>query len=254
MTRRAPKMLWIACTLSALLLLGCVSLRAVSAGRIGCHPEDITISDEHHSEGHHWIAACQGRRYQCSEYAGVACAREQTFDAFAEDTEATRAAAAGGGIERAVVREGESDVVVLRANFDIEGYRYGLTLAPVAHLFVASLSITAPSDEIGDGCAAGLLVDGQLTHLHGAGRVADGARTYEFPLDVGFVRRLATASRVVGRICDVEWRLDDAQRGVVRELLTRHDEEAAWTGAQTSGGASPTQASGTAGVSAAAAR
>lgn len=49
------------------VLSACVSLRAASAGQIGCKSGDIEISDEDEGwSSHTWTATCRGRSYSCS--------------------------------------------------------------------------------------------------------------------------------------------------------------------------------------------
>jgi hypothetical protein len=66
-------------------LAGCSDLPEASAGRIGCSPNDIKISDEHGgpNKSKTWIATCNGKRYVCSEVktgkdmSDISCAPEQ---------------------------------------------------------------------------------------------------------------------------------------------------------------------------------
>lgn len=230
MTRHTPWLPVMACTLAALSSSGCISnVRGASAGRIGCRPADITIHDEDYTNGHSWIAECQGRRYQCSAAGDVACTPEQIFDAFAEGASTTTAVVPGTeAIERTLVREGVSVFAVLRTHFEIDTYRYGFAVAPVGHPSVVSLSISGPADELAEACPAGLMVDGRITTLHGTHRINGPSRQYAYRLDLALVRQLAAGQRVVGRICAVEWRLGEPQQHVLRELLARYDEEIAW--------------------------
>jgi hypothetical protein len=57
----------------AVLVSGCATkgyLRSVSAGHVGCLPDEIVISDEETDllAGTTWIATCKGRRFVCSSY------------------------------------------------------------------------------------------------------------------------------------------------------------------------------------------
>ena len=63
-------------TIALLLLLatsGCVTesmLATTSAGRIGCLPNDITISNRHQTlTGISWVATCKGKQFVCSDVA-----------------------------------------------------------------------------------------------------------------------------------------------------------------------------------------
>ena len=139
-------------------------------------------------------------------------------------------------IDRTVVREGTTQFAVVRAVFDIGPRRFGLAVAPVAHPSIATLAISAPLADLSSGCQAGMMIDGQVTPLAGIEHATPLYRQYDFQLDIALVRRLATAERVVGRICNAEWRLGEREQRIVRELLARCDEEAAWAGPPTSGG------------------
>ena len=66
-------------------LVGCSDLPVASAGKIGCSPDDIKISDERGgpNKSKSWIATCNGKRYVCSEVmtgrdnSEISCAPEQ---------------------------------------------------------------------------------------------------------------------------------------------------------------------------------
>jgi hypothetical protein len=54
-------------TLGSAFAFGCTSLESLSSGKVGCAPEDVTISDE--SSGYvttTWRASCHGRVFFCS--------------------------------------------------------------------------------------------------------------------------------------------------------------------------------------------
>jgi len=61
-------MKWLLVAFALAVLSGCAAEMArVSAGHIGCHPDDITIEDVR--PGIHtasWIAKCKGKAYICS--------------------------------------------------------------------------------------------------------------------------------------------------------------------------------------------
>ncbi len=68
---RTPYQLAFVLPLLAILQPGCAnriqSLKAVSAGQIGCSPEEIQITDSKPGDGA-WVATCRDVRYVCSAY------------------------------------------------------------------------------------------------------------------------------------------------------------------------------------------
>jgi len=66
-------------------LAGCSDLPVATAGKIGCAPDEIKISDEHGgpNKSKSWIATCKGKRYVCSEVMtgkdsmDISCSPEQ---------------------------------------------------------------------------------------------------------------------------------------------------------------------------------
>lgn len=67
---------------SALLLGGCATPQTLSSSKIGCAPDDITITDQHLAYGvgmTTWIATCKGKRYVCSAISArdTSCTAEQ---------------------------------------------------------------------------------------------------------------------------------------------------------------------------------
>jgi hypothetical protein len=73
------------------------------------------------------------------------------------------------------------------------------------------------------------LIDGQLLALEGVRTVEDsigpGLRTV---ISIDTLAALSRAERVSGRVCDVEWRFGPNDQALLRELLTRIDEDLAW--------------------------
>lgn len=56
--------------ISSLLITSCVNYRGISAGEIGCQPQDITIHDaKMRATNHTWVAECKSKRFVCSSYA-----------------------------------------------------------------------------------------------------------------------------------------------------------------------------------------
>lgn len=55
--------------LAALTTGGCTTLQDVSAGFVGCKPDDIEIEETSSGwNSKNWIAVCNGRRYSCSHF------------------------------------------------------------------------------------------------------------------------------------------------------------------------------------------
>lgn len=242
----------IVCVALAATLNGCASLADVSAGHVGCRPDQIRITDEHRGFGtRNWVAECSGRRFQCSQLtAGQGNSQSTQTNCTQEGSATPRAVVQQASststpsdnqptVDRTVVREGTTEFAVVRTMFDIGPRRFGLAVAPVAHPSIATLAISAPLADLPAGCQAGVMIDGQVTPLTGTEHFTPRYRQYDFQLDISLVRRFATAERVVGRICNAEWRLGEREQRIVRELLARCDEEAAWAGPRTSGGEAP---------------
>jgi len=211
---------------------------------VGCRPGEIGILDDTSGWGSRtWTAVCHGRSHRCSAFRvgnslQANCTLEQDEEAGRAEGGGQSAASRDPAIEREVVREGTADVVVLRGRFGLATEEFELEVAPVARPSSVTLRISGALGEVPSNCEAGLMVDGQLTRLFGADRAVGETRRYEFPIDITFIRRVATATRVVGRLCDIEWRLGENEQRVIRELLARYDEEATWAGQRTSGGES----------------
>jgi hypothetical protein len=65
---------------AVLAISGCVSMtqtrRELSAGHVGCAPDQIEISEE---SNYAWVSRCGGRRFRCSSTGmGAACSPDQT--------------------------------------------------------------------------------------------------------------------------------------------------------------------------------
>lgn len=66
-------------------LCGCTTLADVSAGQVGCSPDEIAVTNEHATfSARTWTATCNGREYHCSSHGGgenstpqVSCAPAQ---------------------------------------------------------------------------------------------------------------------------------------------------------------------------------
>lgn len=84
------------------------------------------------------------------------------------------------------------------------------------------------------------MIDGRMEPLAASRQADSGQRIYSIPVTVELVRRMSTATRVAGRICEEEWRIEERAQLLLREWLARVDEELAWASQATSGGEEPT--------------
>lgn len=217
---------WVLATLLVTVVssMGCGSnLASVSAGHVGCSPNEISIADERSGWSTvTWTATCRGRRFQCTSAAN------------GPRTTQINCAAADGAAVGAVVREertGSDGVAVqtLRLGLAAGGAQLRFIAIPArdsTHLIFGMHPTGVQSVE---GCSAGVMVDGELHALDDLRPVADptgpGLRTVISTETLGALSR---AERVSGRVCDVEWRLGPSDQALLRELLTRIEEDLAW--------------------------
>ena len=211
----------------AVLAGGCASLQDITAPHTGCPASEITIVEDHVGwDARNWVAECRGQRYQCARSSQIDCAPET---AVVRPVERVR--------ERA---EDGSQAWVLRTQLQNAGRTFQLTSAPSRDATRVLLTISAPQRRLPFGCRVGLMVDGELHPLEvRLSRSSEGVRFYEVDVFTDLLRRVGTAERVVARLCDDEWRLAREEQDTVRELVTRIDEELAWSGSATSGGERP---------------
>lgn len=229
--KRLLPFLW--CVLLAQLSGGCASLQDKTAPHTGCAPSEITIVEDHVGwDARNWVAECRGRRYQC---ANVSTGSRSSQIDCALDPSVVRP------VERArESAEDGSQVWVLRAQLQNAGRTFQLTSAPTRDATRVLLTISAPQARLPFGCSVGLMVDGALHPLEiGLSRSHEGVRYYEIDLSTDLLRRAGTAERVVARLCEDEWRLAPEEQQTMRELVTRIDEELAWSGTATAGGERP---------------
>lgn len=231
--------------------------RDTSAGFTGCAPQEIVIEDGRVGlSTETWTAVCRGRRFQC---AGVGrqwtCtpepdAAEDSADAVetsiagpsatsppavAEPPPATAptAAAAVQGIGPAVQRvavEGDTgaSVITLRARIRADDFTLAFRAEPRVSEQV-TFAMLRPAALVVPNCAVGFMVDGELQSFPQPQLVRDGSdRGYRAAISLDTLRRMSLGTRVVGRVCEREWRIDPAGLAALQELVARIDEERAW--------------------------
>lgn len=238
----------------AAALGGCPSLQDLSSGYTTCRPDEITISDERSTIAtRNWVATCHGQRFDCrsvstgdnqrdigcnpnnSGYprpsttrgeARTATTRTATAPA-ARSAPAARGAARGAPSNVQSTREANGRTR-LQARVSLEAFtllvRWDAGDSDVAFVMLQR------GVRLSEDCQVGLMIDGQLHALEQARPIAVGQEQgYATPLPVTVLRSVAGGSRVAGRVCGVEWRLDDAGRSLLAELVARIDEEGAWS-------------------------
>lgn len=193
-----------------------------------------------------WTATCNGRRYLCGELRTgsnnarqVNCAATEPDRVVVIQREPARSATAGGerpatatatpassDVQR-TVRDG---VAYLRVDVAVGSTHLLLAAAPARDANRVWFAMRVPGAE-GEhrACTTGIILDGTPRPLT-LERYDYQAPNEElrFIMTVDELRALATASRVAGRVCDAEWRLDDEARHRLVEFVARFDEEAAW--------------------------
>lgn len=217
-------------------------LALASAGLTGCDPDKIQIA-KLKSEGHFgaWTSSCHGKVFQCSALPSdfgvpapfetitrldaVSCtlrngASEQPAGVVATDT-----APPETGVSRERIDKGIG--FLLRARI-VEG----VFLMDFSVVFAEGNDsvtwLTTPSRtkgyEVDERCAVVLLIDGERVPLARAPASSD-PQLIKLKVPLALVKRMAEAKRVVGRICDQEWRLSPSSQEVLQEFLVRLNEE-----------------------------
>jgi hypothetical protein len=79
-------------------------------------------------------------------------------------------------------------------------------------------------------CTVRLMIDGELVDPGAASYEVHGA-TEVLRVETAFttIERLARAQRVVGRVCEEDFAIDDVGRSIATEFVTRVNEESAFT-------------------------
>lgn len=244
--------------LVALGLLGAVgctpNLRALSAGHVGCPPDQIEISEGQMRVGwsdntRTWVATCQGRRFRCTMHSEeqsstTDCAPETSGGVVSASRQTrTRSTASGAPVVRRSIQPNGA------VRFDVT-----VSLAGDAVLAVSVLPLNAPNDGLvtlqypnpldGARCQLQLMVNGQLTPIRPQSYVPAGrAGQWTFLVETTAIRAAASTGYLVGRICGHEFRLEPTSQQALVELMRRYDEERAFASAnQPAAGPRPAEA------------
>lgn len=93
-----------------------------------------------------------------------------------------------------------------------------------------AFAMLAPGAIAQRSCEVGLMIDGVRQPFpepeFGSVERLSG---YRARISLEVLRQMSFGARVVGRMCNAEWRLDHPAQAVVMELLDRIAEEQAWT-------------------------
>ncbi len=221
------------------LVTSCATVESITATQTGCGQGEIQISDDS-SVGNTrtWLATCRGQRFRCAHVAGgdSRCTPEAMPPAGPPPIP-------GPGVQRVQgVGPNGAPIALVVAELDAGPYHFHVESAPSVDRETVRWIISAPVQQLGPSCQAGVMIDGIINDftIVGVRATADRAE-YTTTLPMVAVRAMASGGRVVGRICTDEWRLDDAAAAVIRELVARIDEESTWQAPQTSGGEAPPQ-------------
>ncbi|XXY45899.1 hypothetical protein WME91_38435 [Sorangium sp. So ce269] len=217
-------------------------LHFVSSGPTGCDPNEITINGVNGAgRVRTWTSACQGKTFRCS--ATVATERSRSLlleeDRFDDVTCSPAAGAAAQPSAAAVsaavppaagvAREAREGGIgsVLRARFSEDSFAMVLSvfLGENSDEAIWSLVPSGPAaGGVDEACAVVLLIDGDKVPLLRSASARD-PHAVQVKVPLSLVKRLAAAERVVGRVCEKEWRLSAPSRDVLRELVLRVEEE-----------------------------
>lgn len=207
------------------LTASCATVRGISAQQTGCAPREIEISeDTGGGNPRTWVATCRGQRFRCFHVtAGSSqCAPDQAASV-------PPAPASGTAVRRVqAVAPNGAPVTLLVGDLDAGVYHFHVEAAPSVDPTTVRWTISAPLQILGPACQASVTIDGVVTDFTVLGVQAVGDRgEYTTTLPMVAVRAMAMGGRVVGRICNDEWRLDDLAANVIRVLAARIDEEVA---------------------------
>lgn len=200
--------------------LGCPSpLPRLSARTVSCHPRDIFITEHLRSDRYQqWTAVCDGHRHRCVQHG----------DEWPTCTPEVAPTPLQAHVMRENVESEGETFVALRSVMPVDGFVIEVAVAPSRSLDDTWVSISrdgaAPSQ-----CRVGLLADGELFEVSPVERFEAAQRSgFRGRLPMAFLRRMHAATRVSGRLCGREWRLDDAGRAALDELMARLAEERVW--------------------------
>jgi hypothetical protein len=219
------------------MLTSCAfSLAEVSSGYVGCGPDQIEISDYQRGfVAETWRARCGGRVYQCSRSGGGGTMIGRTYVASAPQVACSQAyvsesrpaeSPATSTLFKVRKTTGPDREAVFSARLKIAGLWMVLAGAPAKTPGYVTLWLDLPSDLRGKECQVRLMIDGELQPTLRTLQSTRDQLAIMIPLEL--LERIAGQPRVVGRVCDFEWRLGDKSQAAAKELLMRFREELAW--------------------------
>ena len=121
---------------------------------------------------------------------------------------------------------------VFSARLKIAGLWLTLAGAPAKTPEFVTLWLDLPSDLRGKECQVRLMIDGELQPVLRTLESGRDRLAVMVPLEL--LELIATKPRVVGRLCDYEWRLGEKSQAAAKELLLRFREELVWLKRDTS--------------------
>jgi hypothetical protein len=217
-------------------------LALASSGWTGCSPDKAEIEDiQVEGRFSSWTSSCNGKVFQCSAFAPRNYPSATTFsdDKIDSVSCAPRNGTAAQPAGAAATDTAPPETGVTRERID-KGTGFLLRARVVEGVFLMDFSVifdegndsvtwlTTPSRtkgyEVDERCAVVLLIDGEKVPLARAPAASD-PQLIKLKVPLALVKRMAEAKRVVGRICDQEWRLSPSSREVLQEFLVRLNEE-----------------------------
>lgn len=222
---------------AACLLASCATVGAISAQQTGCGQREIQISeDSGGGSPRTWVATCRGQRFRCFHVSNgeSACAPEQMAP-----PPGTPMPGVGVRQVQGVASNG-APITLVVADLYAGGYHFHVAAAPSVDNTSARWTISAPVQQLGPACPASVMIDGIVNDFTVVSvRAIAGRAVYETTLPMVAVRAMAMGGRVSGRICDAEWRLDEQAATVIRDLVTRIDQQLSSAPPPTLGGQPP---------------
>ncbi|MDH5676397.1 MAG: hypothetical protein OEZ06_30035 [Myxococcales bacterium] len=244
---------------AGLALCGCVNLAELSAGSVGCPEDEIEVSDDKSGfTVRTWTASCRSKRYFCSNRAtaspvvgggggtlmasSVQCTPEVggrqgedvvPLPATSGGSTAVRPTAARpthGSSPQGVTRiKASAGHWMIGANLAATPFALELQGAPAKEAQRLWLVLYGRATGLDEKCTPRFMIDGELLELEQASfKRRAHEPVWSVPVELELIERIAEAERSTGRVCDQEFRLDDAAKAVLREYVTRFREELSW--------------------------
>lgn len=251
----------VAAPLALALLTSCTPrdarLRSLTAATIECPEADISVADIDRGIGYStWRAQCREQRFRCRSQqetsrdvrrsrGATSTARHSTrcevlpsastemtvvatdTDTDTEPTAETESQVAPADGQAGVQRLHGPAGTRLTLTYVVDGITLTFTADPTSDDVHWRWQDGTPAGELSS-CRVGLIVDGEVVTLPGSPGDAQAQRSYEGVVSAEALGALAASERGAGRLCEREWRLDEAGRGALRDLLARRTEERAW--------------------------